>query len=61
VTEASSISVIISIVSLIISVLVAFFFMGTRWAKMNADLKNIMWRLERIEKLFKLRLDNDDR
>lgn len=49
---------VLSTISLFISIMVAIFFMGIRWAKVGAKVDAIDKRLEQIEKLFRLQLRN---
>lgn len=48
-----------STISFVISVIVAFFFMGTRWARISELVKSIDHRLARIENQFTLQLRRD--
>lgn len=50
---------VLSTISLFISIMVAIFFMGIRWAKVGAKVDIIDRRLESIEKLFRLQLKDD--
>lgn len=50
---------IISAISFLISVIVAFFFMGTRWARISEVVKSIDKRLTTIEKQFTLVIHRD--
>lgn len=51
---------VLSTISLTISIIVAFFYMGTRWAKMAAKMDMVEWRLRRLERLFRLRYIADN-
>lgn len=52
---------IISTISLFITVMVALFFMGVRWAKVGAKVDSIDRRLDQIERLFRLTLRENGR
>lgn len=52
---------IISAFSFLITVLVALFLIGGKWAKLGVSVNSIDKRLQRIEGLFRLSLREDQR